>query len=83
MVFYTGGAIIELVEKNTKRDILTRNTEGRQFDDFATHTAFKPTWVMWPIFSSRFRFSKKFGNEEHNRSLRESLDSLSAEDNWS
>ena len=38
MVFYTGGAIIELVEKNTKRDILTRNTEGRPFDDFATHS---------------------------------------------
>ena len=83
MVFYNGRAIIEQVQKNTKRDIITRIIQVRQFDDFATHTAFKPTWVMWPIFSSRFRFSKKFGNEEHNRSLRESLDSLSAEDNWS
>ena len=43
MVFYTGRAIIEQMQKNTKRDIRPRFIEGRQFDDFATHTVFKPT----------------------------------------
>ena len=38
MVFYTGREILQQLQKNTRRDIITRIIEGRQFDDFATHS---------------------------------------------